>query len=85
LDAIEGSIEYRTLKIIAFITNTGEVKQNLDLKLFDVGIMDSLGAVQLIVALSEEFGVDISPSEIEREDIATPGKIIEFMKKRTAK
>ena len=75
------SVADRTLNVLSSVTNTKEVKRNLDLKLFDAGILDSLGAVLLIVALSEEFGIEISPSEIERDDLATPRKIIEFITK----
>ena len=85
MDTSEQSVAERALKIIVMITNTEEVKGDLDLKLFEVGLLDSLGAVQLMVAISEEFGIEISPSEIERDDLSTPRKIIEFVNKRTAK
>jgi D-alanine--poly(phosphoribitol) ligase subunit 2 len=82
MDMVKQSVATRTLNILASITGTDEVKKNQELKLFEIGILDSLGAVQLMVALSEEFGIEISPSELERDDISTPQKIVRFMEAR---
>ena len=35
-----------------------------------------------MVALSEEFGVEIAPAEYEREQWATPRQIVEYMRSR---
>jgi D-alanine--poly(phosphoribitol) ligase subunit 2 len=40
--------------------------------------------VDLIVAISEEFGVEISPAEFERERWATPRLIIADIESRLA-
>ncbi len=70
------------LAILEQITGTDEVRRDPDLGLFDQDILDSLGTVELIVALSEKFGVDISPAEVEREQWASPRKIVAFMQTR---
>ncbi len=61
---------------LAKITETEEVRQNLDLALFDEDVLDSLGMVELIVALGEIFHLDISPAQVDRQMWATPRKII---------
>jgi D-alanine--poly(phosphoribitol) ligase subunit 2 len=38
--------------------------------------------VELIVAFSAEFGVEISPAEFDREEWATPRKIIAYMERK---
>jgi len=38
--------------------------------------------VELMVALSEEFGIDISPAEFEREQWATPRRIVAYIERR---
>jgi D-alanine--poly(phosphoribitol) ligase subunit 2 len=58
------------------ISEIEEVRQNLDLELFDEGVLDSFGMVELIVALGEIFHLDISPAQVDREMWATPRKII---------
>jgi D-alanine--poly(phosphoribitol) ligase subunit 2 len=65
------------------VTGANEVRSNLDLPLFDLGILHSLGTVQLIVALSDTLGIDFAPSEIERDLRATPREIIAYIEKRT--
>jgi D-alanine--poly(phosphoribitol) ligase subunit 2 len=70
------------LNILERVTGTDQVRRNLDLALFDLDILDSLGTVELIVALSEKFGVEISPAEIERQQWASPRKIIAYMEGR---
>ena len=64
------------------ITQTDQVRQDLDIRLFDEALLDSLGTVQLMVALSEDFGIRISPAEIERTLWATPRKIIDYVERR---
>ena len=61
---------------LAKITENEEVRQNLDLGLFDEAVLDSLGMVELIVALGETFHLDISPAQVDRKMWATPRKII---------
>jgi len=85
LDAVKQAVAEKVLEILVSIVNTDEVKQNPDLNLFDAGIIDSLGMVQLMVALSEQLGVAVSPAEIERQDWETPRKIIGYVENRIGK
>jgi len=70
------------MNILEHVTGTDQVRRDPDLALFDLDILDSLGTVELIVALSEKFGVEISPAEIERQQWASPRKIIAYMEER---
>ena len=47
-----------------------------DMDLFDEGLFDSMAAIELLVAIEEEFGVLIAPTEVEREDMNTVNLII---------
>ena len=76
------SVGDRVIGILADIVETGEVERNPDLALFDLGVLDSLKTVELMVALSEEFGVEISPAEFERAQWATPRRIVAFITSR---
>jgi D-alanine--poly(phosphoribitol) ligase subunit 2 len=64
------------LEELAKISESEEVRQDLDLALFDEAVLDSLGLVELIVALGEVFHLDISPAQVDRKLWATPRKII---------
>jgi D-alanine--poly(phosphoribitol) ligase subunit 2 len=70
------------MSILEQVTGTDQVRRDPDLALFDLDILDSLGTVELIVALSEKFGVEISPAEIERQQWASPRKIVAYMEER---
>jgi D-alanine--poly(phosphoribitol) ligase subunit 2 len=64
------------------ITATDEVRRNLDLDLYGEGILDSLGTVELMVAFDEEFGINITPAQIDRQVWSTPRKIIAYVEDR---
>ncbi len=65
------------LTILEELTGTDEVKNNLKLELFEEGLLDSLGMVQLLVELEGQMGVSIPVSEVVREEWGTPEKIIQ--------
>ncbi len=67
------------------LTGTDQVRKDLDVDLFGEKLLDSLGAVELTIALSENFGMELSPSDIDRESWATPQKIIDYVAERTAR
>ena len=77
------AINERILDVLERITGTDQVRRDLDLALFERGILDSLGMVELIIALSEELDIEISPAEIEREQWATPRRIIAYLEQRS--
>ncbi|MHC9000395.1 D-alanine--poly(phosphoribitol) ligase subunit DltC [Enterococcus bulliens] len=70
-------MEETVLAILEELTGTDEVREDLDLALFDEGLLDSLGSVQLLVELEGQLDVQVPVSEFERESWATPRKIIE--------
>lgn len=72
----------QVLAVLADVAEEDQVRHNPDLRLYDLDILDSLKTVELIVAFSDRLGVQISPAELEREEWATPGKIVAFMENR---
>lgn len=67
------------LDILEDITGVDEVREDLDLNLFDEGLFDSLAAVQLLVDLEEKCGKKVIVSNFVKEEWATPRLIIEKM------
>lgn len=76
------SIADKILTVLADVSEVDEVRRNPDLRLYDLDILDSLKTVELIVAFSERLGVEVSPAELEREQWATPSKIVSFVEDR---
>lgn len=75
-------IDDEILDMIIEITDEEEIKENLDINLFENDLLDSLGYTELLVAIESKFGIELSPTEITREMIDTPNKIIELIKSR---
>ena len=70
-------IKETVLSILEDITGTDEVRDNENVELFDEGLLDSLGTVQLLVELESQCGVSVPVSEFDRKQWDTPKKIIE--------
>jgi D-alanine--poly(phosphoribitol) ligase subunit 2 len=79
------SIDETVLKELEKLTGTNQVRVDRDVDLFGQRLLDSLGAVELTVALSESLGIELSPSDIDRDAWSTPRKIIDFVTERTAR
>ena len=73
----------RVLDVLIQVTEAEELRSENEARLFEKGYLDSLGAVQLLFELSTEFGVSLSPTEIDREIWATPARVVSFMQQRT--
>jgi D-alanine--poly(phosphoribitol) ligase, subunit 2 len=49
----------------------------MDEDLFDAGIMDSMGTVELVLEIESKFNIKVPVSEMGRDDWNTANKIIE--------
>ncbi|MCB2359172.1 D-alanine--poly(phosphoribitol) ligase subunit DltC [Clostridium estertheticum] len=60
---------------------TGEdLREESNENLFDNGRLDSLGIIELIVAIEDNFNIKLDPAIVGRSDIETPNKLIEYLK-----
>jgi len=72
-------MEETLLDILEELCGTDEVRNNLDLNLFDDGLLDSLGVIELLLSIESKLQISIQPTEITRAQIATPRKIIDYL------
>lgn len=70
------------LDLLAEICEDDVVKEDLQTELFESGLLDSLGFAEFLVELEDQFEIVISPSEVEREDINTPEKVLDLVESR---
>lgn len=70
----------KVLNILAEITETDEVKDDINVHLFDEGLLDSMGTVQLLMEVETELDITVPVSEFDRETWATPAMIMERLK-----
>lgn len=69
-------IDERIVELIVEISGEEDVADERDLDLFEEQVLDSMAAIELLVALKDEFGVSIAPTELERDEMNTVNKII---------
>lgn len=69
------NLQSQVCALLAGICQLEEIKQNPDIRLFDSGLLDSFGVVEFLLALEEKLGMQVSISEFDREEWATPRQI----------
>lgn len=72
----------KALQLLESVTETDEVRTNLELPLYECQLLDSIKTVELMVRIEEEFGLKVSPAEFDRENWRTPRKIIADLESR---
>jgi D-alanine--poly(phosphoribitol) ligase subunit 2 len=72
----------KVLQLLELVTETAEVRTNLELPLYESQLLDSIKTVELMIRIEEELGLKISPAEFERENWGTPRKIIADLENR---
>ena len=75
-------MEEKILDLLEEICEDDIIREERDMDLFVVDILDSLGFAELLTRIEEETGVIISPSEVVRDDINTVNKILELVKSK---
>ena len=75
-------MDEKIVDLVAEICDTYDVREMRDVDLFEAGLLDSLGAIDLLIEIENEFGVVIAPTELEREAMNTVNKIVERVRER---
>lgn len=75
-------MEEKLLAVIADVCDSDDIYDQRDLDLFEAGLLDSMGAIDLLVELEDQFDVVIAPTELERGEMNTVNKIIERVRER---
>jgi D-alanine--poly(phosphoribitol) ligase subunit 2 len=76
------TISTEVLAVLADVLETREVYDAPDLPLYELDLLDSLRTVELMLALSERLGIEISPAEIDRKLWGSPRRIVEYVERR---
>lgn len=79
---MKDKMDDRILEVLEKVCGDDDVKTDRDINLFESGLLDSLGLIELLIELDKKLNIKIEPTEIDRSDIETPGKLIEFISKR---
>lgn len=53
-----------------------------DTELLDSGLLDSLGVIELLMLIEQEFGITVAPDDLELENFRTITAIAELVRAR---
>jgi D-alanine--poly(phosphoribitol) ligase subunit 2 len=70
------------LEILENACETDEIREDLDLDLFEAGLMDSMASVAVLLELEEKCSISLQPTDIDKEDISTVNNFIHFLEKQ---
>ena len=57
-----------------------DISDMMDEDLFDAGVLDSMGTVELVIEQEEKFNIKIPVSDMGRDDWNTGNKIVQGVK-----
>lgn len=57
-----------------------DISDMMDEDLFDAGVLDSMGTVELVIELEQKFNIKIPVSDMGRDDWNTGNKIVQGVK-----
>lgn len=69
-------LKAKMLDLLEDVCGDPAVRDHLDDDLFELGLLDSMAAIELLVSIEDEFGVSIAPTEVERSEMNTANKIV---------
>lgn len=72
----------KVLDLLEDVSGDPSVRDHLDDDLFELGFLDSMAAIELLVGLEDELGVSIAPTAVERSEMNTANKIVAQIVKR---
>ena len=81
-DITPDEVASKLVDTIADICGDDIVRERRDIDLFEEGLLDSMGAIELLVAIEDDFGVSIAPTAVPRDEMNTVNKIIAQVQKR---
>ncbi|MBQ5153112.1 D-alanine--poly(phosphoribitol) ligase subunit 2 [Macrococcoides caseolyticum] len=67
------------LDVIAEVAENNIVKENPDVRIFDENILDSFATVGLLLALNDRLDMDLTITDFDRDEWATPNMIAEVL------
>ena len=76
-------IDARVLDVLNELIGSPAVRADPNLRLFELGLLDSLKVVELVIMLSTAFDTQIGSAELDREECETAAGIAAFVGRKT--
>ena len=75
------NFESLALEIMENICETDEVREDLDLNLFDAGFIDSLSVINIILEIEDKLKIRLQPTDFETKDISSINNFKDFLER----
>ena len=69
----------KVIEIFTDVTGSDDIAEDLDLNLFEAGLLDSLAIIEVLLQIEERLGIKLQPTDLEREDMSTVNKLTTFL------
>ena len=75
-------MDYRqlALEILENVCETDEVREDLDMDLFEAGLMDSLSGINIILEIEKKLGIKLQITDFEKSDISCVNNFEAFLR-----
>ena len=76
-------MDYKKLaiEIMENVCETDEVSEDLDMDLFEAGLIDSLSVINILLEIENNLGIRLQITDLEKSDISTINNFETFLKK----
>lgn len=70
------------ISIFEDVLGCDEIKEDLDLDLFEAELLDSLAIIEVLLEIEERLGITLQPTDLERSDMDTVNNLTKFLEAR---
>lgn len=57
------------IEIFEDVLGTDEIREDLDLNLFETELLDSLAIIEVLLEIENRLGIELQPTDLERKEI----------------
>ena len=76
------NFEDLALEIMEDVCETDEIREDLDLNLFDAGFIDSLSVINIILEIENRLKIRLQPTDFEIKDISSVNNFKAFLERK---
>ncbi|ENY8621213.1 D-alanine--poly(phosphoribitol) ligase subunit 2 [Clostridioides difficile] len=70
------------MEIFEDVLGTDEIREDLDLNLFETELLDSLAIIEVLLEIENRLGIELQPTDLERKDMSTVNNLVKFLETR---
>ena len=70
------------IEIFEDVLGTDEIREDLDLNLFETELLDSLAIIEVLLEIENRLGIELQPTDLERKYMSTVNNLVKFLETR---